>query len=95
MPRGEYDRSSVTRPSEYEHNRDPAYLAWRAARTRESLALHAKRAGMPERGDYRQRPEWVMATAVSEAISETIARTRREIVAELAAEQGKVNPWKS
>ena len=81
MPRGEYDRSSITRASEYQHNRDPAYLAWRADRTRESLALHTK----------RKESE----TAITEAIAETIARTRREIVAELAAEQGKAKPWKS
>jgi hypothetical protein len=95
MPRGEYDRNSITRASEYEHNRDPAYLAWRAERTRESLALHTKRKELPPRGDYRQHQQRAVETAISEAISETIARTRREIVAELAAEQGKANPWKS
>ena len=93
MPRGEYDRSAITRASEYDHNRDPAYLAWRAQRTRESLALHAKREELPERGDYRQHQQQALETAVSEAIAETIARTRREIEAELAAEKAK--SWKS
>jgi UDP:flavonoid glycosyltransferase YjiC (YdhE family) len=95
MPRGEYDRSAITRASEYEHNRDPAYVAWRAERNRENCAIRVSRKGMPEAGDYRQHQEGAMAAALSEAISETIARTRREIVAELAAEQGKPNPWKS
>jgi ABC-type Zn2+ transport system substrate-binding protein/surface adhesin len=91
MPRGEYDRSEVARASEYEHNRDPDYVAWRAERNRENCAIRVSR----KTGDHRQHQEQAVATAMSEAISETIARTRREIVAELAAEQGKANPWKT
>jgi hypothetical protein len=90
MPRGEYDRSSVTRASEYEHNRNPVYLAWRAQRDRDNKAIRADRNRQSGCGDYRQPQEGAMETAaMREAVSETIARTRREIVAELAAEQEK------
>jgi hypothetical protein len=80
MPRGDYDRSSITRASEYEHNRDPAYLAWRAQRRRDNDTVRASRS---ERGGHQRHQEQAMTTALSEAICETIARTRREIVAEL------------
>jgi hypothetical protein len=91
MPRGEYDRSGVARASEYEHNRDPDYVAWRAERNRENCALRVSR----KTGDHRQHQEQAISAVLSEAITETIARTRRAIVAELAAEQGKAKPWKS
>jgi hypothetical protein len=76
MPSGVYDRTFVTRRCDYEFNRDPEYMAWRADRMRANVAVIAAR---KERGD----PGGYQHFAVAEAISETIERTRREIIAEL------------
>src|SRR5690349_6272572 len=88
MPRGDYDRSSITRASEYVHNREPDYLAWRAQRLRDNNSVRAARSDERHgRGDQRRHQDSAMELAVSEASSETIARTRTQIAAELAADR--------